>query len=535
MPNDEQKKLLGDINTSLAKIKTNVTPEVSAKTLAEGVNKVTVPQPKVAEPDKYGSKLVSNISRDLNGFITAQTKEAEDLKKAQREYAGLLGGESLSDLYNQTQKDYGVNQDTFGELKDINLQLADMDTESLGTQSDIARAAGQTLGQGSREISAEQARNSVRSYGLAARAAVLQGNINTAQAAAERAVNIAYQDRQLYSENMIKQIEWLQGQVDEQTAALYEQEKRNYEAKLAATEELKTNIANAMVNGASQQEIARLTSDQLDDAQKLQLAQSIVARGATEMRGLDIRSKEASIAASQASAFASSVSAQKTQKEIAAMDKIETGSNNIAIQALDAFSGTLNENNREQFTSALTGAINRGDVDNTEIALKNAAQAASGKAMTEDVIKRDQAINALKDVQDALSAYENAGGETNLLVGGYEDLQNRLGKTTDTKLADIETRIQLALNSYTNAVSGASFTPQESARYAALFPSTSNENVLNEQKISTLVDTFESNNQVFYGNYYGGYTPRQLAEESVYQELIANASPEQLQELGITQ
>lgn len=507
---------------------TRVEPSITADKLVNPPAPIQLPQPVQSPIPARTGQIVSNITRDLNGFISAQTDEARRLKEMQATYGALGDQGSLSDLFTQTQADYGVTPDTFKELKDIQLQLSDRQTASEMTKTKIAGAAGQTLDQAQREITQEDREAAVRDAGLAARAAVLQGNIETATAVARDAVDIAFKDRQDKANNLLNQITMLQGQVDDQTAQLLEQDKRDYEAELSRIEELKTNIASAMVNGATQSEISQLNDPKLDDAAKLALAQSITARGATEMRNLEMEQKRASAAASWNSA-------RKTQMEIDAINSTATGQSNMAVQALDSFSGALDENKREQFTRAVTAGVQRGNPEQVTLALKNAAQVAGGAALRDEVIKRDQAINALKSIKTALSEYEAAGGNTNILVGGYEDLQNKLGQTADPTLNSIETRIGLALNSYTNAVSGASFTPQESARYESLFPSTSNTPVLNKAKLETLVDTFEANNQSYYSNFFGGYTPSQIAEQAVYQELIANATPEQLKEAGISQ
>lgn len=289
---------------------------VSANDLAKPVTPITVPQPQVAEIPKRQSQLVNNITRDTNGFITAQTEQAKQLQEVQNQYAALNQGGTLSDLFKSTQADYGVDSATFKELKDIQLQLNDMNTESDVRKVKIAGAAGQTLGQAGREVTQEDRENAVRSSGLAARAAVLQGNIQTAIAAAKDAVSIAYQDRTLQSQNLIKQIEMLQGRVDEQTAQMLEQEKRNYEADIAKVEELKSAVSEAMVSGASQNEIAQLTDPNMSDEQKLALAQSITARGANEMRDLDITSKNLDIASKRSSIYTSQLQQQKLLAEL---------------------------------------------------------------------------------------------------------------------------------------------------------------------------------------------------------------------------
>lgn len=317
---------------------------------------------------------------------------------------------------------------------------------------------------------------------------------------------------------------------DELTVALSERA-NNVAKALAEEKESRSYYVDAANNGADKATLDTMRNMIQNGVDPVEVAFA----GSAYIGLLDRQVKQANIAQSYASANASRLSAQKTQAEINAINSTATGESNTAVQALDAFSGTLDENKREQYTRAVTNAVKRGNVEQTEIALKTAAQVVGGAALRDDVIKVDQAITALKSVQKAIDEYEKAGGKTGLLTGGYEQLQNKLGKTSDPKLAAIETRINLALNSYTNAVSGASFTPQESARYESLFPKTSNQSVLNSTKIDTLVDSFDEKNQAFYGNYFGGYTPSQIAEQAVYEELVANATPEQLKELGITQ
>ncbi len=277
-----------------------IEPVISASELVNPTGSFAVPEPTAPTAPTGGLKIANNVSRDLDGFISAQTEEAKQLRDLQKTYASFSQQGDLSDLFTTTQAQFGVTPETLKELKDINLQLADMDTASGLTKVGIAGAAGQTVGQAGRELTQEDREASVRSMGLAARAAVLQGNIETANQIARDTVNTAYQDRTLQATNILNQIDMAQGQVDEQTAQLLEQEKRVYEAELANIQEVKDSVANAMVSGATQSEISRLNDQTVSDADKLALANSITARGATELRGLDIQEKEASIRASNA-------------------------------------------------------------------------------------------------------------------------------------------------------------------------------------------------------------------------------------------
>ena len=295
----------------------NVQPEVNTERLVAGASETTLPDLTREEFPTSNMNRASAVANETQSFIQSESENAKKLAERQQDLADIAPDGELGDLFRSTQKSFGVNGDTLGELKDIQLQLADIDTGSKLTETRIAGGAGQTIGQAQREITQEQRENAVRTSGLAARAAVIQGNINTARQLALDAVNVAYKDRELKNQNLTQQIDILQGQVDAETAQLLQQERDNREDDQATVKELKTNIANAMVSGASQEEIRQLNDPLLDDAQKLALAQSIVARGANEMRSLDIQSQQASINASRASAESSRLTSRAKTLELA--------------------------------------------------------------------------------------------------------------------------------------------------------------------------------------------------------------------------
>lgn len=270
-------------------------PTVSANDLTNPPTAPSFTAPKVgALPN---TSLVKNVAGETQNIIAAKTKEADDLAKLRQENAAFMQEGSLADLFQAKKDEYGVDA-TFKELKDINLQLSDANTATDMQKAQIAGAKGQTLGQAQREVTQEDRESAVRNSGLAARAAVLQGNLETASALAKEAVQIAYQDRTLKQQNLLSQLNDLSGVVDKQTQQLVDQAKAEAAEELRQIERLETEISNAMVNGASQSEIAQLTSSQLDDAAKLSLAQSITARGSNQMRNLDIQAKNAQIASS---------------------------------------------------------------------------------------------------------------------------------------------------------------------------------------------------------------------------------------------
>lgn len=268
---------------------------ISASDLANPVSPAPLTPP--VEPSPLPSnRMVKAVADETNNIIAAQTEEAKQLKDLRGQFAALGEQGSLSDLYSSLSSEYELPQN-MKELKDINLQLTDMQTDSDLTKSRIAGAAGQTLGQGGREITQEDREHAIRSAGLAARAAVLQGNIETASSLVSQAVNIAYQDRTLKNQNLLAQIQDLSGVVDDQTQQLLDKEQRKYEEDQAKIAEIKQAVNAAALSGAaSAQEMQQLSDPLLSDEDRLALAQGIVARGAGEERNLDMAAKRASLA-----------------------------------------------------------------------------------------------------------------------------------------------------------------------------------------------------------------------------------------------
>lgn len=271
---------------------------VTAQQLAEDS---VVPDISVPETETLPSSgIVDAVATDTQDIITADTQEARDLRKARGEFAQLAGAGSLADFQQEQLESFGV-PDSTKQLKDIQLQLADIDESSKLTETRIEGAAGQTLGQAQREVTQEQRENAVRRSGLAAQASIIQGNIQTATTLVNQAVDTLYKDRTLTNSNLLNQINDLSGTVDNQTQQLLDKAKAEKEAEQAAIQEVKDAVNTAMESGAATpQEVAQLTDPTLTDEERLTLAQGISARSATEERRLDIREQEASIRASNA-------------------------------------------------------------------------------------------------------------------------------------------------------------------------------------------------------------------------------------------
>jgi hypothetical protein len=144
----------------------------------------------------------------------------------------------------------------------------------------------------------------------------LSGSIESSSNLINQAMSFFYQDRQLNNQNMIQQLNYYSGIADNETKQLLEQEKRKYEADQANIKEVKDAVKNAMVSGATAVEMRQLSDPDIDDATRLEIANSITARGANELRNLEIQASEANIAQSRASIAQSWAGLQLRQDEL---------------------------------------------------------------------------------------------------------------------------------------------------------------------------------------------------------------------------
>lgn len=181
---------------------------------------------------------------------------------------------------------------------------------------------------------------------------------------------------------------------------------------------------------------------------------------------------------------------------------IPTGQMETVNGLMDAFNAVavgLTDEQRKSAKTSFQGLVNRGDIEGAkEYLISTIAQSNAVPADQKNkVYGRQEALNALTDVKKLLKEYEAAGGDTGFFTGKMEDWANKIGKTTDPKLATIQNQIRLALVDYRRAVSGAAFTETEAAEYNRLFPSVGKVSEFNSAIIDSLAQTFSRNQKSF--------------------------------------
>ena len=331
------------------------TGSVPASSLAAPVSRVNVPAPveNIVPPAQGIDAVRDNLTFDIQEFRTNQAQERENFQQLQ----ALGGGESFIDARTRLTQESGMvaNQT---RLQDIQTQLAGLSSESLGTRINIASEAGATGATSQRAISAEQAKNNVRSFGLAAEASILQGNIESARTFVNDAMTTIYQDRQLGRQNLIDQNNALSNILDPQRAEILMQDNRRYEEEIAATQRVQSAVDLAMQSGATADDVKKMTDPTLTDEDRLATAQGIVSRGATQDRALDIAQQEASIRASNASADAATALQEQREAETNLLEN--PSQSDIDAEVLDVING-LDGGTRETITGAreTVGEIDR--------------------------------------------------------------------------------------------------------------------------------------------------------------------------------
>jgi len=176
-----------------------------------------------------------------------------------------------------------------------------------------------------------------------------------------------------------------------------------------------------------------------------------------------------------------------------------------AKSAMAIFSVGLSSTAAKAANQALKDAIKSGSSQAIqETILSTSINALPSAESKNFAIGRQEALNALGSIESALSEYISAGGDTGLISGNLEKIQERVLKSTDDpELAKIATQIVVSIQAYRKAVSGAAFTESEQKEYQSVFPDVANTPELNQAKIDALRSIFQSNQRSTLGTIMG--------------------------------
>lgn len=279
---------------------------VSANDLANPTQQAPVTE--VPQPELPGDGKIKNVL----GSIRSESENAARLAEEQAAFQSFADNSSGFDIQNEQLERFGVTPKRLQRLSDLELQLNDANVESAVTKSRIG--AGNSVAQGNREITQEGRENAIRNSGLAAEAAILQGNIETGRALANDAVNIAMQDRTFKANAQLQAIEDLKDVVDEETRQMLVEEQRGYEQELESIQRVKDSVDIAISTGAgTAEQIQKITDPNLDDVAKLKVAQDIIASASVEDRNFSQLEKNLKLQQIRSSISSASLTQKKSR------------------------------------------------------------------------------------------------------------------------------------------------------------------------------------------------------------------------------
>lgn len=158
----------------------------------------------------------------------------------------------------------------------------------------------------------------------------------------------------------------------------------------------------------------------------------------------------------------------------------------------------------------LDSLLAAGNIEGAKEYITSKAMEKFGQTSQQNAVNRLDAINALDKIKTDLAAAKAAGVSTNLLTGSAEQIAQKLGASTDPRIAYIGNEITLANNVYRKAMTGVQFSDKEAATYAKIFPNISNLDNLNEAKISSLIDSFKGQQATEVGAAIGSSNYNQI-------------------------
>lgn len=331
---------------------------VSAADLSTPVAPVTVPTPIQAPiPDTSTAQAVATSTQEeLRKLSEAETKRNDLMNQ----YAGLAGGDTLQGMFQQG-LDKAMVPETQKRLQDVMLQLNKLQTDSNLTKVGIAGAGGQTLEQGQRELTQEDREAAVRSAGLASEASILQGNIETATSLVSQSVQYAYQDKLVQNQNLMNQIDQLQGVVDQETSERLTQEQRAYEQENFKITQAISSVNSAVASGfASAEDVATMTSLSGDPVAQKEYADKILAKASRTqyLDALAATRAAANAAAAQAATDEQGAAAAKVVTAQTALDVIDVIKNNpLGIKAIAGSTGFGQTSLSTAFESVTKGFV----------------------------------------------------------------------------------------------------------------------------------------------------------------------------------
>ena len=478
--------------------------------------------PPASTPVAYDISSLPTVSTLLNPAPTALDTQQTDLQGKLLADTKTLGTKTAAQSTAETAAGLPAFQ---SQLTDINGQIQSLQKEAAAIPQQIQNdfAGRGATAAGVAPIQNEQLRsNSIKALGLSAIAQTLQGNIALAQQQANKAVELQFapvqadidyltQALSINKDNLSredqKRADVLQVQLQERQRLL-DQQKQDKGTILSWAAEAAKNGANTVVINQAMQasdpnQVLQILGPYLSDpvAKQQALANLALTRSQTAKNN----------------AATSDATTPGYNGDFAATISLAANANSKATNATKA-----------AVKQSLQGYIANGDYKSAYQTIVQQTKAGLTGTNATTFENANNLGSVLGDLQSALKAYSDAGGDTNLLKGNLDTVGNKVGALiNDPKYKAIAVQLDTAFQNYRHVMTGANFSAAESNSYASVLPSKNNTIALNLATIdgakAATNSTVEANIKNVVGQ--GGVYIKQYADGATPPAQTAPADP----------
>lgn len=148
----------------------------------------------------------------------------------------------------------------------------------------------------------------------------------------------------------------------------------------------------------------------------------------------------------------------------------------------------------KQALKTLTGYLQDGNEAQAREYLQQLALGSLSGTDRSDAMKRTQSINSLNAIKERLNAYAEKYGDTNILKGSIQNIQQSLGTAGNPDAAKLNTELTKLLQEARVQTTGAAWGKQEDKEYEKVNASLKNTRKLNMSIIDANLDILNRNN-----------------------------------------
>lgn len=487
---------------------------ISVAGMNEPATPVSVPpQPIPSNYNAITGSTAASFSDILAGLNKQTETKTSELKTSEDRQLSLLQKLGLKPQAQGTEEDIQAQKLGYENLAQaqtrltgINRQLQALSLESKAAQLAVeGQGRGITQGQIQLQQKDIERQNSIKALGLSAQGLIIQGDIEGAQNAASRAIDLQFEQPEA-------ELKFLQTTYEFSKNELDRVDKKRSEALGIALQERTRLLAEEKTDKTTITAMALAAMKNFPNDQQAQYAaqQALKSNNLQESFGLVGKYQTDPLATQKALAELDQTKAQiaytkaqtaKVNKEVSELG-LPPITNKNAEQYADALDVILGSGKftKDQKTSVIR-AVNSGQDPFTVI--KNQAKNLLGQTGDTKLTGYEVARTQLTDVEKLLTTFYANGGQTSFLSGNYEKVINKLGEVKDPKLVEIATQIASALQIYRNAVSGTAYSVQEGVDIAAIFPGINKTQGLNKAILKGRAAAFDSTIDGMYRSVLG--------------------------------